>query len=238
MRLHSPLGFTATLCVLACCAVLSGVGRADIVGGVRIDGPVPPPIIGPPHGPGQAGIVTQINFDDAAQPCGFIDTNPLRTAYAAQGVVFAGGHALDGGAILNQCGNFAVSGYSPPNFLAFNPSPAAIMQNGGFPIGPERLTFPGSPVAVVQMSVGAAGGGTVTITAYNALHEVLDSVSGPLASALQIFTVNGQQIAEVDVVVENPQIPEYGWVIDDLAFSTTPTAARAATWGHLKVIYR
>jgi hypothetical protein len=212
---------TATLFLLACCTQLSSVGHADIVAGVWTNGSAPSPIVGPPliippHQTLQATTVTNINFDDATQPCLFSLTSPLRTAYAAQGVVFAGGSALDGGAILNQCGNFSVTGYSPPNFLAFNSSTS--MQNGGTPNSPERLTFPGGAVTAVQMSVGGWGGGNVTITAYNALHETVNSVSGQLASTMQSFTVSGEQIVEVEVVVALQGV----WVIDDLAFSPAP----------------
>ncbi len=49
-------------------------------------------------------------------------------------MVFQGPGGNDGGAILDQCGSFGVSGHSPPNFLAFNTGSA--LSNGGVPRGP------------------------------------------------------------------------------------------------------
>src|SRR5690349_7611160 len=63
-----------------------------------------------------------INFDDATTaPCFFFETSPLTTRYTASlGVTFAGPAPGKGGAILDECGSFGVTGYSPKKFLAFN----------------------------------------------------------------------------------------------------------------------
>ena len=94
---------------------------------------------------------TVIDFDDSAEPCGFSETTALRNKYSAQGVVFSGPAALDGGAILNECSFFAVTGHSPPNFLAFNIN--GFMFDGGIPRGPETLVFD-PPVSYVQVNAG------------------------------------------------------------------------------------
>src|SRR3954453_23286232 len=73
-------------------------------------------VVGAAVVPGTPGSV--VNFDDVNAPCNFADTVALRRYH---GVSFKGSpKTLDGGAILNECSNFAVTGYSPPNFLAFN----------------------------------------------------------------------------------------------------------------------
>src|SRR5262245_9362983 len=82
-----------------------------------------------------------INFDVDAfgnpvnAPGLFLDTTHLTELYSPLGVHFSGPGGNDGGAILNQSGNFGVPALSTPNFLAFNSG--ARMQDGGIPIGPE-----------------------------------------------------------------------------------------------------
>jgi hypothetical protein len=53
-----------------------------------------------------------VNFDELSAPCGFAATTKFKKDH---GVKFMGS-----GAVLNECSNFQVTGYSPPNFLAFN----------------------------------------------------------------------------------------------------------------------
>ena len=56
-------------------------------------------------------------------------TVALTGEYDSLGVTFAGPGGFDGGAILDECSGFGISGYSPPNFLAFNTPIAIAMQN-------------------------------------------------------------------------------------------------------------
>jgi hypothetical protein len=44
----------------------------------------------------------------------------LRDRYVALGVTFDGPDVKDGGAILDECSSYNVSGHSSPNFLAFD----------------------------------------------------------------------------------------------------------------------
>ena len=60
---------------------------------------------------------TLITFDDVTAPADFNQTIRLTDAYAGVGVHFAGPGGLDGGAILNQNGNFGVNALSGLNFL-------------------------------------------------------------------------------------------------------------------------
>ena len=114
---------------------------------------------------------TTLTFDDVTAPCGFADTGPLTTEYALQGVTFAGPVAGSGGAVLNSCSNFGVTGYSAPNFVAFNTG--ADYLPGGTAAGPETITF-ASPPSRVSMDVGTtnAGSGTATLVAYNGATQV------------------------------------------------------------------
>lgn len=106
----------------------------------------------------QTGSVdTLLNFDDVAAPCVFAETVALRNY---NGVLFSGGAPNDGGAILNECGNFGVTGHSPPNFLAFNCS--SVLGDGGIPKLPEKVVFPNASTQV-SLKIGSAGGGTVKI---------------------------------------------------------------------------
>ena len=82
---------------------------------------------------------TTINFDDLDEPCEFIETTALRDRYLSLGVQFSEPGSLDGGAILNECGGFGVTGHSPPNVLAFDNG--AQLSDGGIPRGPETISF-------------------------------------------------------------------------------------------------
>ncbi|HUR26746.1 MAG TPA: hypothetical protein VM509_01055, partial [Planctomycetota bacterium] len=79
-----------------------------------------------------------VDFELGA-PCVFSSGIPLREEFAALGVHFSGPSALDGGAVLDQCGGFGFNGHSGTNFLAFNSN--AQMSNGGRPILPEEIRF-------------------------------------------------------------------------------------------------
>src|SRR5215207_9068653 len=76
--------------------------------------------------PATAAAQTTVDFDHnaagnpLAAPCGFDQTAPLTELYAMLGVRFSGPAQLQGGAILNECGNFGVPARSGTNFLAFN----------------------------------------------------------------------------------------------------------------------
>ena len=153
-----------------------------------------------------------MNFDDVTAPCYFDETVPLTKAYASQGVLFKGPSKKDGGAILNECSNFGVSGYSSPNFLAFNVT--ASYDNGGVARGPERITFTGGPMSHVQLRVGSGSGGKFTLKAYNASGHRIASIKFMLTSALKPASISATGIAYVKIAAKAPD-----WVIDDLSAS-------------------
>jgi hypothetical protein len=136
----------------ASAAVLVGVavqaalaGQQPVRAGV---GPAAGKVVGSAVVPGTPGSV--VNFDDVNAPCNFADTVALRRYH---GVSFKGSpKTLDGGAILNECSNFAVTGYSPPNFLAFNCN--ASLSNGGIPRLPESINL-GTESSNVSLALGS-----------------------------------------------------------------------------------
>jgi len=215
--------------------LLAGAAGATPINGVEVPGAVPPPGLSGGSGAQPAGCGAFINFDEAAQPCLFQDTNPLRNEYAGLGVTFSNPNpnGLDGGAILDECGNFMVTGHSSPNFLAFNCG--GQMQNGGFASGPEYLDFPNT-ASFVSARVGSSHGEGVVLSmeAYDSNQQLVDSDSVILTPAVQTLLVSGSGISRVVVGVMGPCI----WVLDDLCFDSGATPVEASTWGAVKATFK
>ena len=168
-----------------------------------------------------------INFENAGAPCVFANTVALRNEYAELGVVFASGTgANDGFAVLNQCANFGVTGFSPPNFLAWNEN--ALYLNGGIPRGPEVILF--SP-AVTSVQINAGSGissGQVTMEAFNVMGASLGSTSIALQPAMQTLQISASGIAKVVITVP---VGSAG-ALDDLAFVESSTGIPTLSqWG-------
>jgi hypothetical protein len=205
--------------------------RAGAVNGVDVPGsPDVTANPGPAAGHRTAEVV--IDFDDVVAPCLFLETAPLRDHYLGLGVRFFGPDTSGGGAILNACGNFSVTGFSGTNFLAFND--IARYPGGGVPITPETIRFT-SPVSAVSILVGSneSSGQTVTLDAYDAADVLVDSQSRVLGPALGPLAVTAPSITRV--VLGGGHV----LVVDDLRF--TPggiVAAAARSWGQVKAIYR
>jgi hypothetical protein len=189
-----------------------GVGAAQVENGVQTG-----VVAGVPAAGGfEASVPGDIDFDDGTQPCNFDQTVALTTEYSGLGVVFSGPGGNDGGAILDECGSFGVSGYSPPNFLAFNTG--AVLSNGGIPHGPETLTF-SVAVDTVAINGGSTSAGTITLECFDAGAASVGSQSITGASALQPMSVtaSGQiascrlsftgSVAVFDDLTYNPPIP-------------------------------
>jgi hypothetical protein len=154
-----------------------------------------------------------INFDDVSAPCLFKYTIRLTNEYGGRGVIFEGPGGMDGGAIVNQCGNFSVSGHSSPNFLAFNSG--AILSDGGKPENPETIhfLFPVSSVHILAGSNSDAGK-DITMEAYNSLDALMDSDTITLNSTLAPLSVSGYGITRV-VISTDASI----FILDDLRFT-------------------
>ncbi len=183
---------------------------AQVENGVQV-GPELPTGSGPTGQEPQGGF---INFDDAPQPCVFAETVALTTEYAAQGVVFSGPGGNDGGAVLDECSNFGVTGYSPPNFLAFNTS--AILSDGGVARGPETMTFT-PPATTVSILAGHDAAGLITMDCEDSGGTSVgtDSLNG--ASALATLSVAAAEIAACVLSFPGPLA-----VFDDLTFVPVP----------------
>ncbi|HEX9312589.1 MAG TPA: hypothetical protein VGA30_07175 [Actinomycetota bacterium] len=162
-----------------------------------------------------AGAITNsvsINFDDVTAPCAFNQTVALTNEYSSQGVLFRGPGPMDGGGILNECGNFGVSGYSAPNFLAFNS--AAFFLDGGIPRGPELIIFTSGLMSHVQINVGSSQGGLLRLQAYNSSKQLIASSMITMSSALATVSVDVVGIKAVRLRTGTSI-----WVADDLSAS-------------------
>jgi hypothetical protein len=172
-----------------------------------------------------------INFDDTPQPCEFGKTTALRDAYLPLGVSFSGPGALDGGAVLDSCGNIGQwTGYSAPNFVAF--SVGGELRDSGWAVGPELLTFTGD-VTSVRVSVTGDGDQAV-LEVYDAAMQLLGRSSAWGEYALEVLSVAAPGIRYARVYDQGAAT----WVFDDLAFEIDTTPAACPTWGRLKTIYR
>jgi len=202
-----------SLCAIAVVVVLSaGMAAAQVENGVQTGATA-----GTPATEGfRASVPGDIDFDDGTQPCNFVSTVALTTEYSALGVVFSGPGGNDGGAILDQCGNFNATGFSPPNFLAFNVN--SSLSNGGIPRGPETLTF-SQVINTMTINGGHGSSGTITLECFNGAGAPVGSqtVTGTVALQPLTVTATGQiascrlsftgTVAVFDDLTYDPPIP-------------------------------
>src|SRR4051794_11969751 len=166
-------------------------------------------------GAAHAASVT-VNFDTLPDgtafvaPTAFSNTMPLRDEYAQ----VDGVHFLGGGGVLS--GNFAVSGLSSPNFLAFNMRASAVCRDGvTHPTPPEQIRFD-QPANLVRVNVGSSEGGTVTLTALDANGNSVGTAQLPLTLTLTPLSVQSTtyNIASVQLILTGSR----SMVVDDLLF--------------------
>ena len=194
------------------------VALGDIVGGLETNEAAPPSV----ETEASRGILpispTAIveNFDDVGAPCLFMDTVALLFKFPSMPAIYLGASGPpNGGAILNECSNFDVTGHSPPNFLAFNAD--ATLEDGGIPSLPEILWFAWAPVLAVQVNAGVGTGitGPVAMIALDANLTVVGGDAIMVASQLQTLRVQAPRITFVvflDLGLSTPSL-----VLDDLA---------------------
>ncbi len=161
------------------------------------------------------GCEISINFDDAAAPCSFSEATRLTNGYGVLGVYFSGPGGHNGGAILNECGLSGVTGYSSPNVLAFNS--VSSLKDGGIPQGPETVSFT-DPIVSFEAGFASELSGDVTVTAYNANNDVVDTVTTGLTTAFQRLRVYGRNITRV--VFDSSA---GSWAVDDLCIIQSET---------------
>jgi hypothetical protein len=99
-------------------------------------------------------------------PCTFNLTGPLLEELAPLGLHFSGPTAIDGGAVLDQCGNFAVNAHSGVKFLAFNAG-TPPWASGGRPIDPETISFDQRATSVDIWVASGSGQATFQLDAFD-----------------------------------------------------------------------
>ena len=215
-----------------CCLCVAIPARAGVKAGTDAPrGPDPITVTGPPAAFLPAEVL--IDFDDVSAQCVFAQTTALRDAHLPLGVRFIGPDALGGGAILNSCSNFSVTGFSGSNFLAFNAVAISLM-DGGVPATPETLRFV-SPVSAVSVLAGssAGAGNAVRLEAYNSLNVFVDQNTRTLAAAMEPVGVTGPSISYV-VITGPTQL-----VLDNLRFTPgAPVSTLHSSWARVKAVYR
>ena len=166
------------------------------------------PVVAPPTGQEASGLV---NFDGAAAPCLFQDTTRLT---ALGGAAFSGtGGPTNGGAVLDACSNFGVTGYSAPNFLAFNCS--TTMADGGIPKLPEIIRLPAASDAV-SLSVGDAASAGKTLKIAGLGPQGIQVLSVTIGSAMQ--TVRFTKPVKTIILLPGRSDPICTLVVDNLNF--------------------
>ena len=163
-----------------------------------------------------------LNFDDMT-PCLFIETVPIPpTFYKHYGFTFKGPNEKSGGDVLDECSGYGVgvTGYSPPNFLAFDCS--SELSTGGRPFLPEKIIFK-RPVRGVSLKIGSgqSGGETVTLTAKRYDGKVVDKETIILTSTMETVNLTSTKRNIKRVVITLPgDSNACAFIIDDI--STTP----------------
>jgi hypothetical protein len=165
-----------------------------------------PPIVAP-------GAVS-ISFDDVTAPCLFSQTVALGRF---ESVKFKG-RTAGGGAILDDCGGLGVTGYSPPNVLAFDCT--QTLASGRSARLPEILNFGKNDVAPgLTFTVGssASAGRFLHVTATNAEGDT-SAVDVRLGTEMQ--TVEARfPINKLVLSSTSPRLPVCQLVLDDLTFT-------------------
>jgi hypothetical protein len=177
-----------------------------------------------------ASATIEINFDIDASgnpitaPDLFENTTRLTEVYAPLGIHFFGpdgSNGRDGGAILDQKGNFGVAALSGPNFLAFNRG--IPMMDGGNPQDPEIITF---DMLATNISIFAAGGHdikTFLMEGFDAdgMLVASDTVITQGWAELEVAWSLGIRSVRLSVTIPDPGFSN-AFVFDDLSVDFVP----------------
>jgi hypothetical protein len=138
-------------------------------------------------------------------PCLFDQTVALRNY---NGVHFAGDSPINGGAIVNECGNWGVTGYSSPNFLGFNCQ--ATLSDGGIPRLPEKINLRTESTSV-SLKIGSEVPGTVKLVGKGSQGRQRRVVTLTGAMQTVTFTIPVQviRLTTTDACI---------FVVDDISF--------------------
>jgi PEP-CTERM motif len=166
-----------------------------------------------------------VDFETGA-PCDFIAATALTNTYAGLGVTFSGPGGSDGGAILDQCGNFdGINAHSGVDFLAFNIG--SQLSDGGFVTAPETILFT-TPESGVGLWVGGIGT-TYTLQAFDGSGNLLGSASIlPPSGEWSQLTINTASISSLVLSFDQSVA-----VADDLTWNadTVPEPSMMALLG-------
>ena len=157
-----------------------------------------------------------VNFDNVTAPCFFAGANHLQGKFG--GAKFAGTHG-NGGAIMNECANFGVSNYSPPNFLGFNCNTFTL--DGVTPKLPETIKLGRTDAqtgTTFYLASGESVGKSVHILASSADGLTSGYLDYPLAAEGTVFTVNFPANT-IKLSSTNRHDPVCVMVVDDLNFT-------------------
>jgi hypothetical protein len=161
---------------------------------------------------------TVIDFESlTTAPCSFNLTTALGEQLAPFGVHFSGPTTVDGGAVLDQCGNFFLGPRSGVKFLTFNLNSISFT-NGGHPIDPENVSFD-SRVFQLEIWCASISPATCQIDAYDG-NVLVGSNSISTVSAwtpLSIAVAGGF----TRVVLDSNGASVF--IYDDLSFTTGPS---------------
>jgi hypothetical protein len=187
------VGVLATF--MACGALIRADAAEAFKDGVRI-GPA-----------AQSAVGNGVDFDP---PCAFAETLPLTGEpylNARTNMVFTGGKP----GLLDACSNFGVTGFSAPNFLAFNCG--GVNRGGTVPRLPLEITFR-VPVSRVTLKVGGEidAGARASLAAIAADGAVLASSSVVLAETMRRLAVAAGSAAIKRARLAGPCV----MVVDDI----------------------
>ncbi|MEQ1823494.1 MAG: PEP-CTERM sorting domain-containing protein [Fimbriimonadaceae bacterium] len=179
------------------------------------------------------GSAVTITFDEfGAAPSVFNSANPLRNEYAGVGAIFSGPGPNDGGAILDQSGNFGVNALSGRNFLAFNRNGTSVVEmlNGGHPFDPEQINF---SVNVNNVGVFASGGFNAAIFALTAFDSSNTFIGGSVlqTAAGQWGSLTFSSNTNISKVVLTEISNASTFVYDDFSYNSVPEPATMAALG-------
>lgn len=161
-----------------------------------------------------------LNFDDVT-PCLFSETVPIPpTFYKHFGFTIEGPNEKSGGAVLDECSGFGVTGHSPPNFLAFDCG--AELATGGTPFLPEKIIFK-SPVRGVSLKIGSGQsvGESIMLTAKTYSGKVVDTETVILTADMATVNLTSTKPNIKRLAITLPANSNAcAFVIDDI--TTTP----------------
>jgi len=150
-------------------------------------------------------VAGNTNFDNIVVPADFVQTVVL---HKLDGVSFTGG-----GTVLNSSGGFLVTGFSAPNFLAFNcgaktadPATAKL---------PETIKLPGT--VAVHLSVGSAGSAGKILKLQGSGSKGSETHLVTLAPALQVVTFT-KHVQTIKLSSADKNNPVCILVVDDIVY--------------------